>query len=112
MATSGADNVIKVWDVEKGEQRRTIRGYNKQITAIRFVGIGEETISCSGDRSVRRHRMGNGRQVRTFGGASEFLHCLTVTPEGDLVATGDQNGVVKIWNANDAKQLLTIEPPE
>ncbi len=112
LASCGADNVVKVWDVEKGEQRQTIGGYKKQVTAVRFVGIGGEAISCSGDRTVRRHQAANKKQVRTFGGASEFLHCLTLTQDGSLIATGDQNGVVRIWNANDGKQLLTLEPPK
>ena len=34
IASAGADNAIKVWNVETGEQHRTIQNYAKQVTSI------------------------------------------------------------------------------
>ena len=38
LASSGADKVIKIWDFRTGDQKRTIAGFGKEVTAVKFVG--------------------------------------------------------------------------
>ncbi len=112
MASAGADNVIKVWDFESGEQRRTISGFAKQVTAIRFVGETSEAISSSGDKSVRRYNTDNGKKVRDFGGATDYMYSVAVTPNGRVAASGGFDSVLRIWTAADAKVLQTFQAPK
>ncbi|MFO1000697.1 MAG: hypothetical protein U0936_10175 [Planctomycetaceae bacterium] len=58
---SAADNVIKVWNAETGEQARTIATYTRQVTSLAYVGQQDIIVSGSGDKRVFFHTASNGR---------------------------------------------------
>ena len=111
LASSGADQVLKIWNFQSGEQQRTIAGFGKEVTAVVFAGREGETVAASGDATVRRHQTGDGKQIRTYGGGTDFMHTVAATPDGQMVAAGGQDSVLRIWNAGDNAVLFTFEPP-
>jgi len=108
IASAGADNAVKIWDMVTGEQQRTITGPKKEVTGVRFVGATDEIITSAADPLVRIYNVTNGAVVRDFGGAGDFVQTLASAPT--LVAAGAQDGKVRLWNLADAKALHTIEP--
>lgn len=112
LASAGADNAIKIWNAETGEQARTITTYSKQVTSLSFIGMGDEFISCSGDKRVFRHRAANGSAVREFKGCPDYVYCSATTADGKIVAAGCEDGVLRIWNGADAKEIATFTPPQ
>lgn len=111
LVSAGADNVIKVWDATTGEQRRTIQGFSGQVTGVRFVQGKDEIVSVSGDKNVRRHRPSNGSSVRSYGGASDYLNALGMTPDGSIVVAGGIGSVLRVWNGENGQQLFQFEAP-
>jgi WD40 repeat protein len=112
LASGSADNSIKVWDFEKGEQVRTIQGHGKQITSLQFIGKTEQFVTCSGDQTVRFWNADNGGNTRNFGGATDFLYAVGVSPDGAVVAVGGQEGVVRVYNGTNGQLLKTLAPPD
>ncbi len=110
LVSAGADNAIKVWNAETGEQSRTITTYTKQVTSLTFIGMGDEFISCSGDKRVFRHKASNGGTVREFKGCPDYVYCSTTTDDGKIVAPGCEDGILRIWNGADAKEVATFKP--
>ena len=110
LASAGADNAIKVWDAETGEQSRTISTYKKQVTSLSFIGMEDEFISCSGDKRVFRHRAANGGTVREFKGCPDFVYCSATTADGMVVAAGCEDGILRIWNGKDGKEIAQFAP--
>ncbi|MCP4783825.1 MAG: hypothetical protein GY903_19535 [Fuerstiella sp.] len=110
LASAGADNAIKVWNAETGEQSRTITTYKKQVTSLSFIGMEDEFISCSGDKRVFRHRAGNGGTVREFKGCPDYVYCSATTADGAIVAAGCEDGVLRVWNGKDAKEIASFAP--
>jgi WD40 repeat protein len=111
LASAGADNNIKVWDFEKGEQVRTIGGHNKQVTRLLFVGTTPQIETCSGDQNVRMINVDNGGNIRNFAGGTDFLYAVGVTADGSLVASGGEEGVVRLYNGANGQLLKTLVPP-
>jgi WD40 repeat protein len=112
LASAGADNVIKVWDYEKGEQARTIPGHGKQITRLLFIGTKPEIATCSGDQTVRFWNVDNGGNIRNFGGAAnDYLYALGVSPDGSVVASGGEEGVVRLYNGTNGQLVKALLPP-
>lgn len=110
LVSAGADNAIKVWNAETGEQARTISTYSKQVTSLSFIGMQDEFISCSGDKRVFRHRASNGGTVREFKGCPDYVYCSATTADGKVVAAGCEDGVLRVWNGADAKEIASFMP--
>ncbi len=108
LVSAAADNSIKVWNSETGDQDRTIPNFGKHVTAVRYIGESDNIVSSCGDRLVRMHTATNGGNFRNFGGASGWLHCVDITPDSNLVATGTADGNVFLWNGNNGQALKTL----
>ena len=106
IATSSADNTIKLWEAETGDQRRTInQQLTKHVTAIQFIGDTENVVSSSGDKRVRIHNGNNGGVSRSFPEVNTWLHCVAATPDSTVIAAGDANGTITLWNGTNGQQL-------
>jgi WD40 repeat protein len=111
LATGGADNVIKVWDFVTGDQLRTIAGFNKEVTAVRFIAITPQVAASCGDANVYVKNAENGGNVRSYGGASDYVHCVDVAPDGKLIVAGGQDSVLRLWR-DDGQQVAAFAPPQ
>jgi WD40 repeat protein len=110
IATSSADNTIKVWEAETGDQQRTIeQQLTKHVTAVQFIGDSDNVVSSSGDKRVRLHNANNGGLARNFSDVKTWLHCVAATPDGKVVAAGEANGTVTIWNGTNGQLLHALE---
>ena len=68
LASAGADNLVKIWDYEKGEKARDIKNHDKQITRLVFVPKSANFVTTAGDGVLRTFTT-DGGQGRTFGDA-------------------------------------------
>ena len=109
LASAGADKVIKMWDFTSGERKKNIEGADKEVTAIAFVGATGEAVASSGDSQVRLLRE-NGEKVRSFEGGTEFMNTVAVTPDGQTVVAGGQDGMMHVWDGTSGKKLATFGP--
>jgi WD40 repeat protein len=110
LVSAGADNVLKVWNAETGEQLRTISTHKKQVTSVEYIGLQDNFVSSSGDKRIVLQQAGDGKAVREFPGSSDYVYCSSVTADGKVVVAGGEDGVVRVWNAEDAKSLQTFTP--
>jgi WD40 repeat protein len=112
LASAGADNVIKVWNFEKGEQERTINNaHTKQVTRLVFIGTTSQVATCSGDQNAGVFNVDNGGRIRNIGGSKDFLYALAVSPDGAIIATGGEEGIVRLYNGGNGTLLKELLPP-
>src|SRR5262249_33119873 len=111
LASARADNTRKGGGYEKGEQLRTINAHGKQVTRLVFFGKGNVFATCGGDAAVKFFNTGGGT-VRNFGGSTDFVYAVSVSPDGALVAAGGQEGVVRVYNGTNAQLLRSLLPPD
>jgi len=111
LASGGADNVVKVWDFATGEQVRTIPAHNKQVTRLLFIGKTAQFVTCSGDTQVRFWNADNGGNTRNFGGGTDFLYAVGVSPDGNVLAAGGEEGVVRLYNGATGQLIKELLPP-
>ena len=93
-----SDGQIKLWDMATGTGIRTVQGWT----------FGSAAFSPDGSTVAYRARDGVSLELRDVAswiptsirvrdGAS-FLHCLTFSPDGALIATGHSDGTVILWD--------------
>jgi WD40 repeat protein len=111
LVSGGADNVLKIWDFEKGEQIKTVaNAHQKQITRLVFIGKTNTFLTSSGDQSAKLWNADGGNQ-RTFGGSTDFLYSVAATLNGELIATGGEEGIVRLYNGDNGNLIKALYPP-
>jgi WD40 repeat protein len=97
-----------VWDATTGDRKKNIDGYDKEVTAVRFVGAGEQVITASGDNRVRLVGL-DGKEVRAFSDVADFVQSASVSADGKTVIAGGQDGVLRVWNVADGKAAAAFK---
>jgi WD40 repeat protein len=111
LASAGADNTVKIWDYEKGEQVRTINNaHTKQVTRLVFVGKTSNFLTCSGDQQVRSWNADSGGNTGNYSGNTDFVYAVSASPDGQLVATGGEDGLVRLYRG-PGQPKATLVPP-
>jgi F-box/WD-40 domain protein MET30 len=97
LATGSYDATIKIWDIETGEELRTLRGHTSGIRALQFDDM--KLISGSLDRTLKVWNWRTGECMSTYQGHTEGI--ITLNFEGNILASGSVDKTVKIWNFED-----------
>lgn len=135
LASAGADKKVRLWDTQTGEQLTRInRGggaistvfltHEKPVSRLMFLGDTTQILTCSGNQPARLWRLdkqmrpGNyakpyikGSSVRNFGDGTDYLYAISASPDGQLVATGGQSGIVSIYNGRSGELIGQLNPP-
>jgi len=111
LASAGADNTIKIWNYENGEQVRTINNaHNKQVTRLVFVGKTSNFLTCSGDQQVRAWNVDNGGNTGNYGGNNDYVYAVSTSPDGQIVATGGEDGLVRVYRGPGGPKMTLLPP--
>ncbi|MGL6073403.1 MAG: c-type cytochrome domain-containing protein [Fimbriiglobus sp.] len=108
LVSAGADNFVKVWDYEKGEKARDIRNHDKQVSRLAFVPKKPEFVTVAGDGVMRTWNPESGGQGRNYSDAKDFLYSLALSPDGTLIASGGEEGIVRLYTTADGKLVKAI----
>lgn len=111
LVSAGADNVVKVWDYEKGEKARDIQGYSKQVTRLIFLPKTATFLAVSGDASVKLWNADNGGAVKNYPSSGDFLYAVAASPDGNVVAAGGEDGVVRVYHGANTQLVKAALPP-
>jgi WD40 repeat protein len=109
LSTAGADNVVKVWSLETGQQVRTIQGFDKQVTALRYLGFDDRFVVSAGGTQVRVVREA-GNTERNLESGQSFTYKVAVGADGRLVAAGALDGILRVWRPETAAPMAVFEP--
>ena len=111
VASGSADNTVKLWDAVAGAQTKTVQGFEKEVTSVRFLGDTDQVLATAGDGKVRLLKP-DGGEVRSFGGAAGFVYSVASGRDGASVVAGGEDGILRLWEGATAKDLFKFPAPE
>ena len=117
LATTGADRELKVWDRDSREQDAVLGDKKQVVSAIcwskdgsRLIGVTERGNGAVYS-SIQKHtgeQRSESAKVQKLDKVEAYLHSLSATVDGSLIAAGSTDGRLFIWKAADGK----LQPTE
>ena len=99
LASASADYTVKVWNVSQGREieslEHSIDNFMWPITAVAFSPNGQRLVTAG--MHVKLWDTRNWNEVTTLR-HDEWVWTVAFSPDGLLLATGDESGSVRIWD--------------
>lgn len=99
LATGSYDNTIKIWDIETGEEIRTLQGHESGIRCLQFDD--SKLISGSIDRTLKVWNWHTGECISTLQGHFGGVISLHFDSNSPIVISGSMDNAVKLWNFDE-----------
>ena len=97
LATGSYDTTIKIWDIQSGEEQRSLQGHTSAVRCLQFDD--NKLISGSLDNTVKIWNWRTGECLSTLAGHSGGVIGLHF--DSSTLATGSTDGTIRIWNFDD-----------
>jgi WD40 repeat protein/uncharacterized caspase-like protein len=113
LATTGADETIKLWDVAMGREVRTLLGSGGPVYTVAFNRRGNLLVSGGWDRMVRVWDVATGAMLAALGPHDESVRGVAISPDDRLVAAGlygreKETVSAVIWDLPGKRALRTL----
>lgn len=110
---SGArDRTVKLWNT-LGECKLTLTegGHTEWVSCVRFPPTPNSPVlvSAGWDSVVKVWNTTNFRVKHDLKGHNGYLNTVTVSPDGSLCASGGKDGVVRLWDLSEGKDLYLLD---
>ena len=105
-------NIIRLWDIESGEQLHLLKGNENYLTSAVFSPNGKQLAAASNDNTARLWDANTGKQLYILKGHNKHVRSVVFSPDGKRVATASHDKTARLWDANTGKQLYTLKGHE
>jgi WD40 repeat protein len=105
LASGSWDNTIKLWNVETGQEIRTLSGNGYGVSSVSFSSDGKTLASGSGnllfgslDNTIKLWNVETGKEIRTLSGHNSVVNSVDFSSDGKILASGSDDKTIKLWN--------------
>jgi WD40 repeat protein len=108
----GSDkNTIKLWNINTGQEIKTLTGHSDEIEAVAFSPDGKLLASGGRDQIIKLWDISSGREVSNLTDHSDDIYSIAFSPDGKTLASGSM-GFIKLWTLNTGEELLSLKANE
>jgi WD40 repeat protein len=107
--TGGIDNVIRVWDVEKGTVKREQMAHAGYVLGLALSADGSRLASCGVDGTVKIWDVATGEELQSLKPGGGFVYGVAFSPDGWRLAAGTFSGFLTVWDARPLTPQLRDE---
>jgi len=115
---SGAtDRIIKVRSLYTGKILCTLTGHRGSVSAVAFHPDQPMLISGSWDSTIKlwnvagvsqQNRLASDRLIATFSEQGSKIYTIALHPEGQILASGSQDGTITLWDIQAGEKISAI----
>ncbi|MCX7421419.1 MAG: hypothetical protein NT013_18000 [Planctomycetia bacterium] len=96
LATAGADNAIKLWNLADGQPGKTLAGHAAAIHSLAFNADGSKLASASEDKTVRVWNLADGTEANKIESPAP-AKAVVFNADGTKVIVGQADNIIRIW---------------
>jgi WD40 repeat protein len=116
LVSAGEDLMVKLWHVSRGYWLRYDVYHTAEVRGLVFAPDGKSFVSVGGDGQLIRWLLRQGKDdldVSVEAGnllrsGSRGIRAQALSPNGTLIATGDQDRQVILWDARTGRHVGTL----
>jgi len=108
-ATGSQDKTVRVWQPGIGRMVRIVRGHEGPVLAVVYSADGSRLYSAGKEGIVRVIDADSDQILHSWAAHDDWIYSLAMSPNGRLLATGDWQGGVKLWDIRETLGTLRQE---
>lgn len=116
LASCSSDMTAKLWDMSSSGQyncMKTLRGHDHSVSGVAFVlPTCDFVLTCSRDQSIKYWEVSTGYCNKTFAGHSDWVKCLSVSLDGEWVASGSSDQSIIVHKISSGSVVQTLRGHE
>jgi WD40 repeat protein len=109
-----------LWDAFTGQELRTVMGHKVPVCSVAFSSDGKRFAAGAADGTAKVWDMETGHPLHTLKGhgrsqtsfslqnPTKEVRAIAFSPDGTCLATGGEDGVIKLWNA-EGRELHSLK---
>lgn len=107
-ASASDDQTVRIWQPIIGRMVRIVRDHNASVLQVDWDPAGKSVYSADTSGVIRKID-GNSDQILTeVETGLDWIHALSVSPDGTSLAAGDWDGDIQIWKISSESNQLTL----
>ncbi|MCI0455861.1 MAG: serine/threonine protein kinase, partial [Gemmataceae bacterium] len=105
-ASGSRDGTAKVWDLSPAKEARLLGKQEKEVTGVAYAPNGQ-WLASGGFDGARLWDARTGQLVQQL--TADYVVRVAFAPDSRMLATGDRNSQVKLWEVATGRELARFE---
>ena len=110
LVSTSQDGTAAVWNVDTGVRDLLLTGATGAANAAAIAPDGSEYAIAFADRDARLYDGGDGRVLAPLAGHGGSVTSIAFDAAGTTIATGSDDGTIRLWDAEASDQLSAAAP--
>ena len=113
MVTAGADHVLRLWSLPRGNLIKTLAGYKSPVTTLAISQNSKFLVSGREDGTLQLWDAASGKLFIAFSGHQKAITAIAISPDlQTLVSSSSKDRTLRQWNLKTGALLQTLNLPQ